>query len=314
MPDDLLDLLSELPQGEAVLAAQLDTDTDTLRGWAAQLRRRGVPLSISALGYALAPGTPSRAAMRAAGLSRPYRYCAQVGSTQDELRRWADDPHDPAPPGAVLLAESQTHGRGRRGRHWHTQPGAALTFSVLLPASPPPQLRLLPLAVGLALREACAAALPPGTPLPALKWPNDLLTPSGQKLAGSLLETEWRGSLMRRAVLGIGLNVQAAPPGAACLADLATGQVLSRSAVLSGILAALERWLSADQPEVLRAWRGANMTLGQQVQVQTLSGIVSGIAQALSDEGDLLLTLPSGDTLSIGAGDVALIGKLEAAP
>ncbi|MFD1731271.1 hypothetical protein ACFSC4_09710 [Deinococcus malanensis] len=46
-----------------------------------------------------------------------------------------------------------------------------------------------------------------------LKWPNDLLTSDGRKLAGILLEADLRGEEARRAVLGIGVNVGSAPEG-----------------------------------------------------------------------------------------------------
>ena len=310
MPNELLGVLSAAPQPAERLASQLGCDPATIPGWARALQRQGVPLEMSELGYALAPGTPTPQAVQAAGFARPYRYCAQIGSTQDALRRWADDALSPAPAGAVLLAESQTGGRGRRGRSWQAPPlpGAALLFSVLLPVPAPARLNLLPLAAGLAVRDACRAALPAGASPPGLKWPNDLLSPSGGKLAGMLLEAEWRGPEVRRAVLGIGLNVRAAPEGAACLQDLAAGHGFNRAEVLAGILAALDRWLRAENAEVLDAWRQANVTLGQQVQVQTQSGPVSGVAQDIDKGGALILSLPSGQTLTISAGDVALIG------
>ncbi|WP_420595233.1 biotin--[acetyl-CoA-carboxylase] ligase [Deinococcus sp.] len=316
MPNDLLGVLSAAPQLTERLATRLRCDPATIRGWARALQRQGVPLEMSELGYALSPGTPTPQAVQAAGFARPYRYCAQIGSTQDELRRWADDAVSPAPAGAVLLAESQTGGRGRRGRTWHAPPlpGAALLFSVLLPVPAQARLNLLPLAAGLAVRDACRAALPPGASPPGLKWPNDLLSSSGGKLAGMLLEAEWRGPEVRRAVLGIGLNVRAAPEGAACLQDLAAGHGFNRAEVLAGILAALDLWLRAENAEVLDAWRQANVTLGQFIQVQTQSGPVSGMAQDINDDGELRLSLPSGQTLTIGAGDVALIGTLKASP
>ena len=97
-----------------------------------------------------------------------------------------------------------------------------LVFSVLLRGEEGsgltlPDLALMPLAAGVALHAA--AALPAGV---GLKWPNDLLTRAGlprRKVAGVLLEAELRGEEARRAVLGIGVNVTAAPEGAAHLAE-----------------------------------------------------------------------------------------------
>ncbi len=311
-PGRLLELLSGQPQSAAELTEQLGSGPKELEALMEQLKGAGVPLEESAHGHALAPGTPTPALMRAAGFA-DYRYLAQVGSTQDELRRWADDPISPAPAGAVVLAETQTAGRGRRGRNWQTerQPGSGLTFSVLLPKVSLAELPLVPLAAGVALREACRAALPPGAARPSLKWPNDLLTPQGRKLAGSLLEVEWRGSAVRRAVLGIGLNISAAPEGAACLADLAPHP--NRAEVLVSLLRQLPKWLTAAPERLLAAWRSDNLTLGQAVRVQTAAGLIVGQAQDLTERGELLVLSESGELLTIGAGDVALIGALEEA-
>ncbi|WP_293909321.1 bifunctional biotin--[acetyl-CoA-carboxylase] synthetase/biotin operon repressor [Deinococcus sp.] len=333
MPARLLPLLAETPQSGAVLAAQLGVGRVTVHSLAHDLLAAGVPLLISRRGYAVAPGTPTPAALRRAGFSGPYRYQAQVGSTQDELRGWAEHPTDPAPSGAALLAESQRAGRGRRGRTWLSADrssadgssadgqdsngagqhlsGTGLTFSVLLRPTSLSSLPLLPLAAGVALRDACRAVLPPDSPQPGLKWPNDLLSAGGLKLAGVLLEADLRGEEVRRAVLGIGLNVSAAPPGAAALVDLAPGWSVSRAELLARILRELGKWQGAAPGAILDAWRSGNLTLGRAVRVQTPGGPVVGVARDLGPGGELLVRSDSGQILSIGAGDVELIGSLK---
>lgn len=118
----------------------------------------------------------------------------------------------------LLVAIDQTAGRGRLGRHWHSTPGASLTFSLALPLQRS-DWSGLSLAVGLAVVEALD---PEGTRL-GLKWPNDLmLRPSGdeaaagksarmgRKLGGILIESVPAGD-QRAAVIGIGVNVQPQP-------------------------------------------------------------------------------------------------------
>jgi BirA family biotin operon repressor/biotin-[acetyl-CoA-carboxylase] ligase len=120
----------------------------------------------------------------------------------------------------LLVAESQTRGRGRLGRDWVSSPGASLTFSLALVLAPSDWLGLS-LAVGLALAEALdprppsAAALAAGGPQRiGLKWPNDLWIVDapgrGRKLGGILIETLNVGT-SRMCVVGVGLNVLPQP-------------------------------------------------------------------------------------------------------
>ena len=143
------------------------------------------------------------------------RRFAEIGSTNTWLLERA---REGAPEGLVAVAEHQTAGRGRRGRTWEAPPGANLLVSFLLrPRLPLERRHLVVAAVALAAREACIAT--GGEALAAvvgLKWPNDLLA-GGQKLAGVLAEAD--GDAV---VVGMGLNVGWAPPGATCLSALLT--------------------------------------------------------------------------------------------
>jgi BirA family biotin operon repressor/biotin-[acetyl-CoA-carboxylase] ligase len=157
------------------------------------------------------------------GFGRPYYYAAETASTQRL-------PPEDAPHGAVALAEHQTEGRGRLGRVWVDEPGAGLTFSVVLRPAPP--VADWP-AVTLVAAHAVAAAIGDGA---AIKEPNDVLV-GGRKVCGILAEAT------DRIVLGIGVNVAAAPwPGAGAVGA-------DRLALLVEILDRLERgydaWLEA---------------------------------------------------------------------
>ncbi|WP_407569530.1 biotin--[acetyl-CoA-carboxylase] ligase [Deinococcus altitudinis] len=311
----LLPLLTETPQSGERLARLLGVGRVSVNTLAHALRQEGYPLVVSRRGYALQAGTPAPWLVpELAG--RPYRYLGSTTSTQNELRAWAADPHSPAPAGAVVLAEHQTAGRGRRGRVWEdrgaqadTAPDTArnLTFSLLLPPQPElNRLSLLPLAAGVALAQATQALAGVG----GLKWPNDLLGPDGRKLAGILLEADLRGEEVTRAVLGIGLNVGSGPAGAAWLHEFAPG--LRRDVVLLALLSSLNEWLAAPAEQILAAWREASVTLGQQVQVQTQAGTVTGQARDIGPDGALLVQTGSGELHRVTAGDVQLVGQLTA--
>jgi BirA family transcriptional regulator, biotin operon repressor / biotin---[acetyl-CoA-carboxylase] ligase len=217
---------------------------------------------------------------------------AETGSTNEDLiaaaRRGAAE-------GTVLVAERQTRGRGRLGRHWVSEPGAALTFSVLLRPAAVPQVARgwLPLLAGVAV----AAAVRGQTGLDvSLKWPNDVLAGRG-KLAGILAEQA--GDAI---VLGIGLNVGELPadvPGATAtsLAGLGAAGV-DRSVLLAAILGELEHWY--------RRWAGA-IPAGDAAS----SGLRAEYLRSCATVGlQVRVELPGASVLSGRACDVDGIGRL----
>ena len=153
----------------------------------------------------------------------------ETGSTNADLVKLAKAGE---PEGAVLVADHQTAGRGRHGRTWHAPPGAGLAVSFLLrpTAVPGHWWPWLPLLAGVAIVEALQVY--PGINT-ALKWPNDVLV-GPAKLAGILVERV-DGTSGTAAVVGIGLNVSAAPAGATSL--LAAGFAdVSKTTLLATLL------------------------------------------------------------------------------
>jgi BirA family biotin operon repressor/biotin-[acetyl-CoA-carboxylase] ligase len=132
-----------------------------------------------------------------------------VDSTNSELMRRA---RAGAIEPVLLAADTQTAGRGRMGKGWHSQAGQSLTFSLALPLSPA-QWTGLSLAVGVSLAESLH-------PEVRLKWPNDLWL-QGRKLGGILVETAHHGEgpqQPRVVVIGVGINI--ARPEAAAVAAI----------------------------------------------------------------------------------------------
>ena len=172
----------------------------------------------------------------------------EVDSTNTELmRRARAGQTEPV----LLVAETQTAGRGRLGRGWHSAPGASLTFSLGLPLAPA-DWSGLSLAVGVSLAGSLHPAI-------GLKWPNDLWWEQ-RKLAGILIETAAIGS-QRHAVIGIGVNI-AAPPTqeglatpAAALQELLPG--IDAPGALLKIAEPLVRALVAFEGDRLFAFCGA---------------------------------------------------------
>ena len=200
--------------------------------------------------------------MEAPGIVR----LASVTSTQEVARE--------LPIGSVVVADHQTAGRGRLDRRWDAPPGSALLASFVLEPHP-----LLSLAAGVAAAEACG-------PDVRLKWPNDLLL-RGRKLGGILVEVGGR-----KAVVGIGINLTAAPQGAARLG-------LPRDELLDRLRAELAEWTSASNAQILQRWRELSVTLGRRVRVELPGHSFEGTAQDIAEDGALVV-----DGRRVGAGDV----------
>lgn len=251
--------------------------------------------------------TVSLADVSAAGLWTSVEVVRQTGSTNADLLRRG------GPEGQVLVAEEQTAGRGRMGRSWVSQPGAALTFSFLLrPTTVPPARRgWLPLLTGV----AAVAAVRGVAGLDAtLKWPNDVLI-GDRKLAGILAEQS--GDFV---VTGVGLNVATAPDalpsGAGGLRGTSLaieGADVSREVLLAEILRQLERWYlafredpSPERAGLLAEYRRLCGTLGRTVRVELPGGrIMSGLAEDIDGDGRLLVRERGAPApIPVSAGDV----------
>lgn len=194
----------------------------------------------------------------------------------------------------VVVAERQTAGRGRMGREWLAPPGSGLTFSLRLEREA--AWGWIPLWAGYSLH----AALIDRVDDLGLKWPNDLVA-GDLKLAGILCER-----VGEAAIVGIGLNVLAAPiEGATCLDDHLEGTP-DRTDVLGELLANLHmlRPLLAEPEALRRAYAGDCVTLGREVRVDLPGGSeLTGTAVDIDAEGRLVVAGPEGE-VPVAAGDV----------
>lgn len=234
-----------------------------------------------------------------------------IGSTNDRARELLADAGGD---GGVVLAETQTAGRGRRGRSWVSREGLNLTLSVaVVPALQASHAWQLGLATALATLEACAPAAPDAGL--GLKWPNDVVARDGRKVAGLLLETVMSGDRMTGAVLGIGINANWLPEDmptefatrAASLASLA-GADVDRVALLDRLLDALDTEVMAVEAghSPLARYRRACLTIGQEVSVDTTAGLVHGRAVDVDAGGSLLLDGPGG-RVALSTGEVVSV-------
>jgi len=200
---------------------------------------------------------------------------------------------------AVLVADFQSQGRGRRGRRWRAAPGSALMLSVRrLSTRPLRDLPGLSLAIGVAARRALAALGVPGV---ALKWPNDLLA-GDRKLGGILVETRLSGGAVA-VVAGIGVNWHDAPDGglrrpATCVSRLvpqAPSRTQGAVAIAREVLDALAAFDAGGLEPFRAEWETSHAYAGRRLKVRLGDGrTVTGIAEGLGADGSLRLATRRG--------------------
>lgn len=210
------------------------------------------------------------------------------------------------PGGTVVVAASQTAGRGRRGRTWLSSPGDSLTFSLLWRFAPGTAPAGLSLAVGVAVAAALAKV---GAGETALKWPNDILQ-GGKKLAGILIELQ--PGAPHAAVIGIGLNLRlpAAMPAElrqqSAALDYAVDPNHLLAALLVELLAVLETFAAAGFASLREAWTARHAF--QDAPVRLLSDQApprDGICRGVAADGALLFEC-AGRVERILAGEISL--------
>jgi BirA family biotin operon repressor/biotin-[acetyl-CoA-carboxylase] ligase len=214
-------------------------------------------------------------------------WVAATGSTNADL---VEAGIAGAPNRTVLAADFQTAGRGRLDRRWDAPAGSNLLVSLLL-RDVPVHPHALTQRVALAARAAAHRTA--GVDV-ALKWPNDLLV-DGRKLAGVLAQAA-DSPAGRFVVVGIGLNVQWAPEGAARLGDDVTPRQVLR--------ALLEEY-DALPADIAPLYRARLVTLGQQVRVELPQGeALVGRAIDVEPDGRLVVLDACAITHRIDSGDV----------
>lgn len=225
----------------------------------------------------------------------PHRHYRITDSTNTRARELAAAG---APSGTVVTAREQTAGRGRVGRVWTAPEGKALLYSAILRPLDERHL-LLPLSVPLAV---CAAAetLRPDAQC-QVKWPNDVWL-EGRKLSGILIEAKPQEGW---AVIGVGLNLSIEPhefPGDLRQPATSLGGGVTPEGARHALDAQLDRWAYAEEEETLAEWRSRDGLRGREVSWEDGSGVASGI----DDRGNLIVVVPGGDSVSLGAGEVQL--------
>lgn len=231
----------------------------------------------------------------------------ETGSTNADLRELLANN---APEGTVVVAETQTQGRGRHDRSWHSPAGLNLYFSVLLrPVGNGARIPQLAMLAAVALHKTLLG-LEPSLDL-GLKWPNDLWL-DGLKTSGILCESV--ASPHPGVIIGIGLNVnsklQHFPEELQTIAtslSLAAGHNFDRIQILLTFLENLvdeyKAWHKSSE-QLFEYWNQHDCLKGREIIVSDRDEAICGIADGINDWGFLRLKLADGTIKAISAGDV----------
>jgi BirA family biotin operon repressor/biotin-[acetyl-CoA-carboxylase] ligase len=220
-----------------------------------------------------------------------------------------------APEGTVVIAESQSAGRGRLQRVWQSPPGLNLYLSVILrPAIAPADAAQVTLMAGVAVAETIADLGIAGV---GLKWPNDVQI-QGRKVCGILTEARMEKGSIGALVVGIGVNVNirrdrfapAHRQSATSLKEEA-GQTQNRQDVAFALCRHFEKWyglyLGQGFATVREAWLARSGMVGKSVRILFREELQEGRVAGIDRDGALLLTDAAGTLTRITAGDATIL-------
>lgn len=235
------------------------------------------PLDAQVIAAALSPSVRLRL--------RGVEVVDEIDSTNAALMRRSTFDTTPT----VLLAQTQTAGRGRRGKHWVSPPGANLYLSLAWPVRRPMGLSL---AAGVACAEALQAA---GV---RMKWPNDLVV-GDRKLGGILIEMA--GGI---AVVGVGLNVRMPHHAGDAIdqpwidlaaLDIDESRDILAARLIDALVAAMLEFESRGFAAFAGRWQVLDALAGREVSVRRGDEVQHGIARGVADDGGLRVALPGGE-------------------
>ncbi|MCS7163834.1 MAG: biotin--[acetyl-CoA-carboxylase] ligase [Thermodesulfovibrio sp.] len=219
------------------------------------------------------------------------------------------------PSGTVIIADTQTKGKGRLGRKWISPPGKNIYMSIALQPNIPPKYSTL---LTLTSAVACTTALRRNTDVPVMiKWPNDMLV-NDKKIGGILTEMKIEGEKIKSAIVGIGINLNMTEEDIPeDIKDIASslriykGEDFPRNIIIVEIIKEFDRWyqlLEKNQRKtIIDRWMQLSDTIGRQVKIVLSDKELIAIAEAIDEEGRLIVKLQDGTYEKISAGDVTLL-------
>ena len=319
--DELLSFLMQnmtiVVSGEKI-ARDLGVSHATLIRWIDKLRRSGVEIRGKLFtGYCLVrlPDVllPQiiRPRLRTKVFGRTIHHLYRVDSTNAFAFRLSSEPTGAALHGTLVVAEEQTAGRGRMGRRWYSEPASGLYLSLILqPRLPPHVAPLLNLAAAVSMHDVVERV----TGLDVdVKWPNDLLV-GRRKVCGILSEMEAEIDVLRRIVIGVGVNINhtAMPEeirDRATSLRMASRRGWSRIEILIDFLEDFERlyneFAARGSGVVVDKWMAcSSFAEGHKIRVDDGLRTIEGVSRGLTARGALMVERSGGTIEEVYSGDV----------
>jgi BirA family biotin operon repressor/biotin-[acetyl-CoA-carboxylase] ligase len=233
-----------------------------------------------------------------------------ISSTNDFLKNKPLSPHL-----SICLAEHQTRGRGRMGRSWTSPFGRNIhcSFSYVFNRDIS-EISGLSLVIGILIAKTLESFDQRLKPL--LKWPNDIYM-NNKKIGGILIDLMAEANGSCRAIIGIGLNINMKDQALedvnkpwTSLENLLNAKIdrnILVAQIIDSVLNGVDVFLEKGMDPFLSEWSHYDLLKGKKVSVTDTNHTTSGIARGITQQGYLLLELPSGEIKKFSYGDATLL-------
>lgn len=239
-------------------------------------------------------------------------YRRETTSTNEDAKLLAEDGRGQ---GALIVAENQTAGKGRKGRSWYTDGRNSVAFSLILrPDFDIQKVKMIPMVMSIAIADVLTKL----TDLDVkIKWPNDIII-EGKKVCGILTEMGTKDDKIDHVIVGVGINLnQKMMPED--IADKATslfiekGERYSRADVIVAIMEFFEYYYdifvsSGDISDMVAVYEGYLINKDKEVVVHDPAGDYKGTATGINDYGELIIQRDDGKYIRVSSGEVSVRG------
>lgn len=238
-------------------------------------------------------------------------YLSVVDSTNTKGKELAEQGY---PNGTLVVADSQTAGRGRRGRVWESPAGNSIYMSLLLkPKINPNHASMITLVAALALSKAISDTT---NRTAGIKWPNDIVM-NGKKVCGILTEMSAQPNYVNYIIVGVGINVHMEnfPEEISNMATslfLETGEHINRSKLIEAVWEAFEYYYeiylqTEDLSNLVKEYNANLVNMHQMVKVLDLRDPFEGKAMGITAKGELIVDT-AGSRRFVSSGEVSVRG------